>query len=138
MHGSSFEKFNYALRPAKNMERKMFCEALARLSRISSLASYRYIGFGALGFHDFCLFHQRLGINDMVSIEGNLAAQDRIAKNKPYSCIKMKWGMSHEVLPTLQQRTAITSSTVVIAVSCFHLAPPSLGFSCRRSAKRRA
>jgi len=101
VHGSSFEKFNYALRPAKNMERKMFCEALARLSRISSLASYRYIGFGALGFHDFCLFHQRLGINDMVSIEGNLAAQDRIAKNKPYSCIKMKWGMSHEVLPTL-------------------------------------
>ena len=101
-HGSSFEKFDYALRPAKNMQRKMLCEALARLSRIAGLATYRYIGFGALGFHDFCLLHQRLGILDMVSIEGNSAAQNRISRNKPYSCIKMKWGMSHVVLPTLK------------------------------------
>jgi hypothetical protein len=101
--GSSFEKFDYALRPAKNMQRKMLCEALARLSRIAGLASYRYIGFGAIGFHDFCLFHQRLGIHDMKSIEGNpdVTKQIRIQKNKPYSCIKMKWGMSHVVLPTL-------------------------------------
>ncbi len=102
MTGSSFEKFNYALRPAKNMERKMFCEALARLSRIAGLATYRYIGFGAIGFHDFCLFHQRLGIREMVRIEGNLKARNRIARNKPYSCIQMKWGMSHEVLPILK------------------------------------
>jgi hypothetical protein len=98
---SSFERFNYALRPAKNMERKMFCEALARLSRIATLASYRYVGFGAIGFHDFCLLHQRLGIKDMMSIEGNLNAKNRIVHNKPYSCIKMKWGMSYDVLPTL-------------------------------------
>lgn len=102
MAGSTLEKFNYALRPAKNMERKMFCEALARLSRIAGLATYRYIGFGALGFHDFCLIHQRLGIKDMTSIEGYLDAQDRITMNKPYSCIKMKWGMSHEVLSTFK------------------------------------
>jgi len=100
--GSSFEKFDYALRPAKNMQRKMLCEALARLSRIAGLATYRYIGFGAIGFHDFCLFHQRLGILDMMSIEGNLATRHRVAKNKPYSCIKMKWGMSYGVLPTLK------------------------------------
>ncbi|MFL5338708.1 MAG: O-methyltransferase [Gemmataceae bacterium] len=101
--GSSFEKFNYALRPAKNMQRKMLCEALARLSRIARLASYRYVGFGAIGFHDFCIFHQRLGIVDMTSIEGNPdeTTQHRIQKNKPYSCIKMKWGMSYVVLPTL-------------------------------------
>ncbi len=72
-----------------------------RLSRIARLASYRYVGFGAIGFHDFCLFHQRLGIKDMVSIEGDLQAQNRIGHNKPYSCIKMKWGMSHVVLSTL-------------------------------------
>lgn len=84
------------------MQRKMLCEALARLSRIAGLATYRYIGFGAVGFHDFCLFHQRLGINDMVSIEGNLTAQTRVEKNKPYSCITMQWGMSHKVLPILQ------------------------------------
>jgi hypothetical protein len=99
--GSSFEKFNYALRPAKNMRRKMLCEALARLSRITGLAKYRYIGFGAIGFHDFCMFHQRLGISDMTSIEGNTAQRERVGKNKPYSCIKMKWGFSYDVLPTL-------------------------------------
>ena len=101
MNESSFEKFNYALRPAKNIERKMFCEAFGRLPRIAPLSSYQYIGFGAIGFHDFCLFHQRLGIHRMLSIEGNEAAKDRITHNIPYSCIQMRWGLSHEVLPTL-------------------------------------
>ncbi len=99
---SSFEKFNYALRPAKNVERKMFCEAFARLSRIGSMASFRYIGFGAIGFHDFCLFHERLGIRDMLSIEGNTSAQERVEKNIPYSCIQMEWGLSHDILPQLE------------------------------------
>jgi hypothetical protein len=98
----TFERFSYALRPAKNIERKMLCEAFARLARIAPLPSYRYIGFGALGFHDFVLFHQRLGIEDMTSIECELTSQDRITFNRPYSCIRMKWGLSHDVLPTLQ------------------------------------
>jgi hypothetical protein len=99
---SSFEKFNYALRPAKNVERKMFCEAFARLSRIEPLPSFQYIGFGAVGFHDFCLFHERLGIRNMLSIEGNLNTQERIEKNIPYSCIRMKWGLSNDILPQLE------------------------------------
>lgn len=102
MKESSFEKFSYALRPAKNIERKMLCEAFGRLPRIAALSSYRYVGFGAIGFHDFSLFHQRLGISDMVSIEGNVVAQERITHNIPYSCIQMKWGMSHDVLPQLE------------------------------------
>ena len=102
MKESSFEKFNYALRPAKNIERKMLCEAFGRLPRIAPLTSYRYVGFGAIGFHDFCLFHQRLGISDMVSIEGNEEARERITHNIPYACIQMKWGMSHRVLPQLE------------------------------------
>jgi len=101
MKASSFEKFDYALRPAKNMERKMFCETLGRLSRVAPLSSYRYVGFGAIGFHDFCLFHQRLGIRDMCSIEENTDAKKRVSFNIPYSCIKMRWGESHDVLPTL-------------------------------------
>lgn len=97
----SFERFSYALRPAKNMERKMLCEAFARLARIAPLPTYRYVGFGAIGFHDFTLFHQRLGIKHMISIEGELDSQDRIDFNRPYSCIHMKWGMSYDILPTL-------------------------------------
>jgi len=68
--GSSFEKFNYALRPCKNMQRKTLCEDLARLSRIAGLATYRYVGFGAIGFHDFCLFHQRLGLEQAKPLLG--------------------------------------------------------------------
>src|SRR6266404_4405372 len=102
MKKPSFEKFNYSLRPAKNIERKMFCEAFARLSRIAPLRSYRYIGFGATTFVDFSLFHQRLGITDMVSIEGFNDARQRVEFNRPYSCIKMKWGKSNEMLPTLE------------------------------------
>jgi hypothetical protein len=109
MKKPSFEKFNYSLRPAKNIERKMFCEVFARLSRIAPLRQYRYIGFGANTFVDFTLFHQRLGISDMISIEGfdeNKKQiefnKKRIEFNKPYSCIKMMWGKSFEVLPKLQ------------------------------------
>ena len=80
----------------------MICETLARLSRIASLCSYRYVGFGATGFHDFVLIHQRLGIRNMISMEGYRAAQDRIEFNRPYSCIRMQWGLSYALLPTLK------------------------------------
>lgn len=98
---SSLGKFHYALRPAKNIERKMFCEAFARLSRIAPLPTYRYIGFGSTEFCDFRLFHERLGIREMLSIEGRTDANIRVKFNRPYSCIKVKWGISHEILPTL-------------------------------------
>jgi hypothetical protein len=97
----AFEKIDYALRPAKNIERKMMCEALGRLARIAPLITYRYIGFGSIGFYDFALFHQRLGISEMLSIEGCADAKQRVEFNRPYSCVNLHWGMSHEVLPTL-------------------------------------
>ncbi len=101
MNRPTFERFDYALRPAKNVERKMICDALARLSVIERLNKYRYIGFGAIGFYDFALFHQRLGIADMISIEKETDAQRRIEYNRPHSCIKMQWGESHSILPIL-------------------------------------
>jgi len=108
MSQATFEKLNYGLRPAKNIERKMMCEALARLSRIAPLKTYSYVGFGAVGFHDFVLFHQRLGIDDMTSVEGYIEAQRRIEFNRPYSCIKMRWGLSYDVIPMLKwKRRAI-------------------------------
>jgi len=98
---SSLGKFHYALRPAKNMERKMFCEAFARLSRLAPLTKYRYIGFGSTEFCDFRIFHERLGIVDMVSIEGREDQRKRVEFNCPHSCIDIKWGLSHLVLPSL-------------------------------------
>ncbi len=102
MSAPTFEKFNYALRPAKNIERKMICEGLSRIARIASPKTYRYIGFGGVGFVDFSILHQRLGVDDMISIEIEEDAKSRVEFNRPYSCIRMKWGSSHDVLPALK------------------------------------
>jgi len=98
----SFEQFNYALRPAKNIERKMMCEAFARLSRIQPLTRYRYVGMGSKEFCDFSLIHRQLGVSDMVSIEQCKEERTRFKFNRPYSCIRMRWGTTHEVLPLLK------------------------------------
>lgn len=98
---SSYEKINYSLRPAKNIERKMLCEAFRRLSPIHKIEKYQYIGFGSTYFSDFNLIHRTLGINNLISIEKDINNQERFEFNKPFSCIDIKFGLSNEVLPTL-------------------------------------
>lgn len=98
---TSLGKFSYALRPAKNIERKMLCEAFTFMGAIAPLRTYRYIGFGSIEFVDFALFHHRLGIRDMISVECVSDARERVQFNRPYSCIRTEWGTSTLVLPTL-------------------------------------
>ena len=43
----SFTKVNYALRPAKSIERKMMAEAVRRLSPVIATEDYAYVGFGS-------------------------------------------------------------------------------------------
>ena len=100
---SSYEKINYSLRPAKNIERKMLCEAFRRLSPIHKIEKYQYIGFGSTYFSDFNLIHRTLGINNLISIEKDINNQERFEFNKPFSCIDIKFGLSNEVLPTLNR-----------------------------------
>lgn len=101
MSPRSYEKFDYTLRPAKNIERKMLVEVFGRFSAIRPLPEYRYIGFGAISFKDFALVHQRLGVFDMISMEPAEENQERFVFNRPYSCISIRWGTSSQVLPTL-------------------------------------
>lgn len=102
MAGSS-RKINYSLRPAKSIERKMLTDAFRRLADFFEISSYRYIGFGAVYFSDFSLFHRALGIRQMISIEATEAPniQRRFQFNVPYSFIKLEFGKSWEVLPRL-------------------------------------
>jgi len=93
---------NYSLRPAKNIERKMMGEAFARLAPLCPLSKYRYIGFGSEFFNDFALYHETLGIRDMVSIEHHLARVPRCEFNRPYKCIKVVPGTASEILPKLK------------------------------------
>lgn len=97
----SYRQINYALRPAKTVERKQICDLFRRLDPFGGIQSYQYIGFGSIYFADFQLFHQALGISDMVSIEREVNHEHRFHFNKPYGCINLKMGDSNEVLPTL-------------------------------------
>ncbi len=92
---------HYSLRPAKNIERKMMGEAFARLAPLCPLSKYRYIGFGSEFFNDFALYHETLGIRDMLSIEHDVARVARCEFNRPYKCIEVKAGTASEVLPKL-------------------------------------
>lgn len=97
----SYESINYALRPAKNIERRMLCEAFRRLAEFGRLDSYRYVGFGSTYFSDFSLFHKSLRITNSVSIERDIQNQERFEFNRPYRCIKLEFGESNEILPKL-------------------------------------
>lgn len=98
----SYRITNYALRPAKAIERRMLCAAFARLHRFQRIEHYRYIGFGSIYFSDFQLLHRELGITDMLSIEKDVSARACFRFNRPYKCIRLKFGTSAEVLPTLR------------------------------------
>lgn len=99
----NFERINYSLRPAKHIERKMFCETFARLSILDNIKNYRYIGMGSAYFSDFSLFHKTLGLNKLVSIEGasDNKSKQRINFNKPFACVDVKFGWTTKVLPRL-------------------------------------
>jgi len=98
---TSYELINYALRPAKAIERKMLCETFRKLTEFGSLDSFRYVGFGSTYFSDFELFHRALGIRAMVSIEKDAANAQRFEFNRPFRCIEMKLGHSNAILPAL-------------------------------------
>jgi len=97
----SFKVFDYRIRTNKNTERKMLADAFRRVSGFESVEKYRYIGFGSVTFTDFVLFHKSLNITDMISIESKEEYETRFDFNKPYDCIKMKYGNSNDVLPEL-------------------------------------
>lgn len=98
----SFRVFDYRIRPNKSTERKMLGDAFRRLSYFEPVEKYRYIGFGSTTFTDFVLFHKSLNIQDMISIESRVDYEARFEFNKPFECIKMKYGNSNKVLPELK------------------------------------
>jgi|SRR5438128_8005847 len=99
MHGLAMPRIDYSIRPAKSVERKMLAEALSRLSKLERPDNYRYVGFGAIYFRDFSLFHKMLGIHDMKSIEHNRSEETRFWSNRPFRCVEMLFGPSRVELP---------------------------------------
>lgn len=100
----SFERVDYTVRPAKNIERKMMAEMFSRLGELRKVEAYKYVGLGSTFFSDFVLFHKLLGITDLVSIEKEVEHKNRITFNKPYNCIQVEFGDTTDVLPRLDWR----------------------------------
>ena len=60
----SYEKINYNLRPAKNIERKMIAEACRLLPSVRPVNRYRYVGFGSRSSAIFDFSTKRWGSNE--------------------------------------------------------------------------
>ena len=89
----------YEFRPAKAAQRRMVVDACRRLTFISALDQYQYVGFGGLEFIDFVEFHRGLGIPQMTSIERDTNMQHRLEFNKPYNSIRLLMGEARDQLP---------------------------------------
>lgn len=102
----SFERVDYTVRPAKNIERKMLGEMLGRLRAFRPVEDYLYVGLGSTFFSDFVLFHKTFGIREMISIEKETTRRKRIEFNKPFACIRVEFGETTDVLPRLDWNRA--------------------------------
>jgi len=99
----SFEKFNYLLRPSKQVERKLFIEALHRLAAGGlPLREYTYLGLGSVYYADFILFHKYLYLDRMICVEGQPVPK-RMAFNKPFDFIRLEMKRVAEIIPDLDR-----------------------------------
>jgi hypothetical protein len=88
----------YAFRPAKRIQRMMFCDAVRLLRALRPMEEYRYVGLGHWQFVDFELMRREVGVRSMVSIERNTSQQARFEENKPFSEIDLLFGDAFERL----------------------------------------
>ncbi|MYB15489.1 MAG: hypothetical protein F4X41_00415 [Chloroflexi bacterium] len=80
----------------------MVAETLAKLDPAVAANECRYVGMGSIFFRDFQIFHRRLGMNDMVTIEGNRNAESRVKFNLPLACIELMMDSAGAALAKLQ------------------------------------
>lgn len=81
----SYNRVHYALRPAKQVERRILIDALLLISDSGfPIRDYRYTGMGSIHFVDFSLFHKIIGIRNMLSVEISTKIENRIHFNAPY------------------------------------------------------
>lgn len=88
----------YAFRPAKRIQRLMFCDAVRSLRVLRPLEEYQYIGLGHWQFVDFELMRREVGIRRMVSIERNTNLKARFEENLPFEEIELLFGDAFECL----------------------------------------
>lgn len=79
---------NYALRPHKFVDRRVFMEVISRFSNFESINDYVYVGLGSFALEDHKLMHANFGMGVLVSLERSPDVFERQKFNNPLSCIK--------------------------------------------------
>lgn len=97
----SFDTVNYSLRPSKSIQRQIIFDGIRELQAHLELEGLVFVGFGSVWFTDFIAAHKVLRVDDMVSIEAHDVGYRRALFNAPYATIRVKHGISGEILPTL-------------------------------------
>jgi hypothetical protein len=100
---ASFDVINYSLRPSKSIQRQIVFDGIRKLQVQLDLERLVYVGFGSIWFTDFVMAHKLLGIDDMVSMEGNDVGFKRAVFNSPYATVRVMPGYSYDVLPKLYE-----------------------------------
>lgn len=92
----SYLKVQYDLRPAKQVERRIFIESFNLLTEAGfSIRDYHYTGMGSIHFVDFAMFHKFLGLSNLSSVEISSEINERLKFNTPYSnCVEVFAGRS--------------------------------------------
>lgn len=102
---ASFEKFNYLLRPSKQVERKLFIEALHELTKVGyDIANYTYLGLGSIYYADFILFHKYLYVRKMICTEMEDIPK-RMKFNLPFDFIDLRMRPVSDIFPELDRKT---------------------------------
>ena len=99
----SFKKFDYGLRPCKQIERKILIEKFRQLSECGyNVSDYRYVGFGSVYYVDFIMFHKYLGIQNMDCVEHS-TNKKRMRFNKPYRFITLRLRPYSEAVTSIRK-----------------------------------
>jgi hypothetical protein len=100
----SFDKVNYLLRPSKQVERKLFIEALHCLGQAGyKISKYTYVGLGSVFYADFILFHKYLYIDNMICAE-EADIPKRMRFNRPFGFIRLRMHPVIDLLPSLSRK----------------------------------
>lgn len=100
----SYLEVNYALRPSKEVERRMIIDSLHVLSCAGlPIRDYQYTGFGSFYYVDFILLHKLLGIENMLNVEYSQNIKRRVEFNRPFKFIKIEMLPICDVIPNLSK-----------------------------------
>jgi hypothetical protein len=88
----------YAFRPAKRIQRLMFCDALRTLRSLRAMDDYQYVGLGHWQFVDFELMRREVGVRRMYSMDHNTNDRARFEENLPFDEIGLLFGAAGDCL----------------------------------------